>query len=95
MKSEFYNIMRQRIENYAIENGLTIPLYTEYDNALVGVELSDPELPVAVYSEEKIISILTEMFDGDQDEALEWYHYNVRGAIIAQNPIVINTLEDY
>lgn len=95
MESQAFNQIRQKIENYCEQHGVTIPLHTEYDDALIGIDTSAPELPVAVYSEEKIIAILTENFEGDHEDALEWYYYNIQGAVIPQNPIIINTLDEY
>ncbi len=87
--------IREKLENYCVAHGIAVPLYTDFDTCIVGVDDSDPESVVAVYSEEKILQYLTDLFDGDYDEALEWYHYNVIGAKIKNNPIVIKTLDDW
>ena len=63
------------------------------DNALIGVyrpRWEDTDLPVAVYSVCKIISELVK--DGmDEEEAVEFYDYNIVGAYMGEfTPIYID-----
>jgi hypothetical protein len=68
------------IEQYPEETFIVID---GHDNAIVGVS-SDMRL---VYCEETIIHNLT--FEMSDEEAIEFYEYNIAGAYIADNQPII------
>ena len=83
------NRIRQVLED---ENPEAL-LADNLDNALIGVyrpRWEDTDLPVAVYSVCKIISELVK--DGmDEEEALDFYDYNIVGAYMGEfTPIYID-----
>lgn len=68
-----------------------------YDDAVIGIAY-DEDLPRVVYSKEKMIDIMMDMFKDEDDvedpfkEAMEFLEYNVWGAYVGTGtPMYINT----
>ena len=59
-----------------------------FDDCVVGVSESFGEEPRLIYSKKQIVNKLME--DMDEDEAIEYYYYNIIGGYFGtQNPIFI------
>ena len=55
-----------------------------FDDAIIGVASRCAMAPVVVYDEEKIIGILVLQYDMSEEEAWEWYDYNMAGAYVGE-----------
>lgn len=65
--------------------------YDEFDEAIVGLNVDKMSI---VYDSDKCVKILMENGIEDEDEAWEYFHFNVQGQYIGeQTPIFIRTYE--
>jgi len=63
-----------------------------FDEAILGMAERINLGPVVAYSEEKIIQILMERDGMTDEEAYEFFHYNIKGAWVGDyTPIFITT----
>jgi len=67
---------------------------TEYDHAIVGVVENSSGLSVVAYDTKQIVNILTERL-GSEDDAREWFDYNIIGAYMGEGTPVFITTVDY
>jgi len=58
-----------------------------FDNCIIGVDESSMRL---IYSQKKIIKTLCK--DMSEEEALEYYYYNIDGSYIDAKPIICSDL---
>ena len=66
-----------------------------YDGALCGTIQSESGETVAVYNENVLLEIMTDMMDGDFELAYEYYLFNIYNAYMGQNtPKFMNALVD-
>ena len=76
-------MLEQIIESYPEESFLKID---DHDNAIIGVDETTMKL---CYSVSKIIENL--MKDMDEEEAIEYYEFNIAGAYMGEKtPILVN-----
>jgi hypothetical protein len=66
---------------------------SQYDAAIVAVGWRGPsDGPVAVYDRDRVLAILAQ--DMDEDEAEEWFEYNMVGSWVGPaTPIFVRLLE--
>lgn len=68
------NVMKNILENYE-----DLLIADGYDDAIIGVSTKE----IVIYSIPKILEILVK--DGmDEDEALEFFEYNIEGAYVGE-----------
>ena len=68
------NVMKNILENYE-----DLLIADGYDDAIIGVSTKE----IVIYSIPKILEILKK--DGmDEDEALEFFYYNIEGAYVGE-----------
>ena len=83
-------IDRNQIEQYLEETGQTALLMDGFDEAFLGFSTRINEPMLAVYSWEKMVSILVDRDEMDIEEAYEYIEFNVLGAWVGeQTPIVV------
>lgn len=59
-----------------------------YDSAIIGVGERCGQVPVLVYDGAKIMEML--LLDMDEDDAHEWYDFNIAGAWLGNNtPLLV------
>jgi hypothetical protein len=75
------------LENYSDEE---ILIADGFDKAVIGIELSSMRL---IYSVEKCIKILTDDQDMSEEDAVEYFGYNVSGAYVGEKTPI--WCEDY
>ena len=64
-----------------------------YDEAIIGIAARCGQEAVVAYDEDKIIEIL--MRDMDNEEACEFYHFNIAGAYVGPNtPMLIKLFKE-
>tara|TARA_R110002020_G_scaffold105974_3_gene246987 strand:+ start:8015 stop:8320 length:306 start_codon:yes stop_codon:yes gene_type:complete len=76
------------IETVVSDEGAEVIIPDELDGAFLGISAEDGD-PKAIYSIEKSIKILME--DMTEEEATEFFWYNVAGAKGEGYPVFINT----
>ena len=65
-----------------------------FDDAIMGVAGRCGLPPVVVYDEEKIIQILIEKYDMSEEDAAEWYSFNMYGAYVGEGtPLFFNKIK--
>ncbi|MGF9891707.1 hypothetical protein ABEX78_23895 [Priestia megaterium] len=65
-----------------------------FDEALIGY-VQRAGMMVALYDARKCIDVLMINDDMSEEDALEYFHYNVLGAWVGENTPVFAFLEDY
>ena len=67
-----------------------------FDDAFIGIGENSKGNPVAVYSVDKCLDILTEQFKDEKDavgDAIDFFEFNVRGSYVGEfTPMFVNTL---
>lgn len=63
-----------------------------FDDALIGIVEQFGRPPVALYSYDMCITILMERDGMEEDEAIEFFDYNVIGAYLGENTPAFATL---
>lgn len=62
------------------------------DEAIIGVGAVQHGDAIVVYSEDEIIRILMQRDDMEEEDAWDYYSYNIRGAYLGENtPIIVRT----
>ena len=62
-----------------------------FDEAVIGVAQSQTGLFAVCYSEPKVLEILVEHDGMSQDEAMEYYQFNIMGAYVGENtPVFVD-----
>jgi hypothetical protein len=65
----------------------------ELDDAIVGVGSQASGKPLVIYDHERMSELLTDRYDGDLADALEWISYNIAGAYDGpQTPILLHRI---
>ena len=84
---------------YVNESNMVLSEYNEdmlfldgFDNALVGIRIQKDYDMVAVYEDNKCISILIDNDGMDEEEAIEYFEYNVRGSYVGEHTPALLTL---
>ena len=75
------------LETWILENnyeGSSILLADGFEDAFIGV-ITICDEPIALYDEEKCISILIERDGMSEEEAIEYFDFNVTGAYVGEN----------
>lgn len=68
----------------------------EYDKALIGWMYNSEYIPVALYSRNKLIQVMINEFNMTEEEALDYYGYNVENTYMGENtPMYADTLDNY
>ena len=84
------NLIREHLAN--IHDDLL--LMDGLDDAIIGTSQRINEPVLAVYSWEKIITILTERDNMDFEDAVEFIEFNILGSWVGENtPIVVMPLD--
>lgn len=81
-------VLGKKSEEEVDLDGLILFDPPELDEAIVGVGCQFT-YPVAIYSYEKIIKIMTKMNGGDREAALEWFSFNTQGSWLGHNTPII------
>ncbi len=90
---EPYVVDRSEIEDFAVVSDATdATLPDELDHAFMGFTISEEEPVRAVYSVERCIAELSKTMS--DEEASEYFWYNVAGSLGEDRPIYITTPEE-
>jgi len=82
---------RQQIIDWLNKLGISLILADGFEEAFLGVDYDDNDLPRAVYSRDKCIEILSR--EMQHEEAIEFFDFNVDCAYVGhQTPIYIDTI---
>lgn len=85
------NEIKDRIAEYN-EEALLID---GYDEAIIGIASRCGSNAVVAYDSDKIIQILIERDGMDEEEAVEFFEFNIAGAYVGENtPMLIQIFED-
>lgn len=82
------NSMKNKIEEFCEWSGEKLLLLDGFDNAIIGIghKFNDASI---VYSKSKIIEKLCQ--DMTDEEALEYFDFNIAGAYVGENtPFILN-----
>lgn len=96
---------REDVEELLADSNPEALFLDGFDDAIIGVAERPNLGPIVAYNEEKIIEILTNQMEIDNNDldgrdseevklemALEYYYYNVKSAWVGENtPIIITT----
>ena len=64
-----------------------------FDEAIIGFADRCGMQSIVAYDFDKVIDILVDKYDMDEDEAMEWYDFNMLGAYMGENtPIFVTDL---
>lgn len=62
----------------------------ELDDALIGIGQQAGQDPIAIYSEQAIVKILTNSWGMSSEEAYEYYYFNIAGAWLGpETPFIV------
>lgn len=85
---------RRAVEEALVASEEETLLLDGLDAALVGLGRIQTGPPLAVYSQTRILEAL-EAQGMDEDEALEWFLFNVQGAYVGeQTPLIMLMVEE-
>tara|TARA_R100000458_G_scaffold2870_1_gene2362 strand:- start:1125 stop:1409 length:285 start_codon:yes stop_codon:yes gene_type:complete len=89
------NTYKTRFTDYLKDcNDGALLLPEEFSDALVGVAHQFTKT-LAVYDTKKIISIMVENWKISEDEAMEFYLYNMQGSYAGENtPLFLESIDD-
>ena len=73
--------MREQIEEWAEDAGELLMFADGFDQAIIGIGRQFNKI-VVVYDEEKVINILQESHGMSEEEAVEYYEFNIVGAFV-------------
>lgn len=86
------DIRKRLLDAYPGSDQDLVFLEPEYfDEAVIGVAQSQTGLFAVCYSEPKVLEILVEHDGMSQDEAMEYYQFNIMGAYVGENtPVFVD-----
>ncbi len=86
--------LREQISNWAEERETEVLLADGFEDAFLGFGTQFTSQPVAIYDRAKCLQILVDRDGMTEDEALEYFEFNVTGAYVGeQTPIFMARFE--
>lgn len=82
--------MREKIEQYCIENEIALLFIDGADSCLIGIGHTNTS-HYLIYDKKKYLDLLKKNM-GEED-ALEWFFYNVLGSSLSSGCVFLETLE--
>ena len=89
---KMYSLVYKNYLQDCNEDAILLP--DEFSRALVGVAHQFNK-SLAIYDSAKIKTILMENQDISEDEATEWFEYNIKGSYVGENtPLFLDHIHD-
>lgn len=82
--------MREQIEQYCINNEIPLFFIDGADSCLIGIGHTNVA-HYLIYDKKKYLELLEETMGGEE-EALEWFFYNVLGSSLSSGCVFLETL---